>query len=682
MDSSQVFEVTVHTSPGPTCGTYSRLWLSLIGSQAETPPTSVTEANQYLLPGSACQVRVRARSALGRLVLIRLRLEAQAGFPDLNWHCRWVEVCRLTDGQVEEDRPRGKGVWPVDPEVEVFLCDRWLQSTDGDVELRSGKLCLLQDETEDKLKQHRVSQLQRQQKLIRWSKFVEGAPQCVDVQSLAELGPNLTFTHKSPGINLHYLKGFSSQADTWTSFTQLETFFAHNGKQNDTAGFVRAHWLDDWFFGYQCLNGCNPLLRQTRLLPPHLSVTSNMLRPFLPENTCLEEELEKGNVYLLDYEVLDGVPANVTNGKQTHLPAPLCLFHQNQQGELLPIAIQLQQTPGPQNPVFLPSDPGCDWLLAKILVRCADFQCHQLGSHYLRTHMLGELCCVATLRQLPEPHPLHQLLMPHVKTSLQINFQARTSLLAAGGVFDKEVGCGLTALPMMLSRAAARIRYRSLCVPDDLVDCGVDKLSQCYYAEDALRVWDVLHRFVDSWVNLCYHGDMDVEHDSELQNWMTEINTHGFPHGSGFPQCLLTKADLVKFVTMIIFSCSALHAAINFSQLDFALWMPDCPAFMWGPPPQTKGSLTEDDILSFLPDVKSTCRILMTLSLLSQPSTDYVPLCHYREAVFRNSTHHRLVEKVQAELEALSDDITESNRHRVLSYPYLCPAHIENSVAI
>ncbi len=72
-------------------------------------------------------------------------------------------------------------------------------------------------------------------------------------------------------------------------------------------------------------------------------------------------------------------------------------------------SLQLQQTPGPENPVFLPSDDGCDWLLAKMWVRSADFHCHQLASHYLRTHMLGELCCVATLRQLPERHPLHQV---------------------------------------------------------------------------------------------------------------------------------------------------------------------------------------------------------------------------------------------------------------------------------
>lgn len=51
--------------------------------------------------------------------------------------------------------------------------------------------------------------------------------------------------------------------------------------------------MDDWYFGHQSLNGCNPLLlRQTRLLPPNLSVTSDMLRPFLPEGSSLDEELQ------------------------------------------------------------------------------------------------------------------------------------------------------------------------------------------------------------------------------------------------------------------------------------------------------------------------------------------------------------------------------------------------------
>ncbi|KAF3705496.1 Arachidonate 15-lipoxygenase B [Channa argus] len=675
--SCQEFEVTVHTSPGPTCGTFNRLWLNLIGSEGETPPIVVNEDDRHLLSGSACSVRIRASGSLGHVVLVRLRLEAQTGFPDLNWHCTQVDVLRLAEEP---------GSGPEHPETQVFLCNRWLQTADGNVELRSEKLCLLRDETEEKLKQHRVRQLQHQQKLIRWHEFVDGAPQCVDLSSLSELGLNLSYTHKSPAFDLHPLKGFNARVEPWTSLKEFETFFVHIGHQNSTARFVKAHWMEDWYFGYQCLNGCNPLLlHQTRVLPPNLSVTSDMLRPFLPEGSSLEQELQKGSLYLLNYEVLDGIPANVINGKQSYICAPLCLLHLNQQGQLVPIAIQLQQTPGPQNPVFLPSDPCCDWLLAKIWVHSADFYCHQLASHYLKTHMLGELCCVATLRQLPEVHPLYQLLMPHVSTSLQINYRARTELLAANGVFDKSVGCGLQALPHLLSRATQRISYRSLCVPDDLSDRGVDKLPQSYYAQDAQRVWDALHRFVVSWVDLYYSGDIDVEQDSELQHWLTDLNTHGFTHSSdpsGFPQIFQTKAEVSKFVTMFIYCTSSLHAAVNFSQLDFALWMPNCPSSMLRPPPQVKAAVTEEDIMSFLPDVNSTCRVLITLALLSQPTVNFVPLCHYKEAIFRGAAHSQLVDKVQAELQAISHDIAERNSQLELPYTYLCPGGTENSVAI
>lgn len=59
-----------------------------------------------------------------------------------------------------------------------------------------------------------------------------------------------------------------------------------------------------------------------------------------------------------------------------------------------------------------------------------------------------------------------------------------------------------------------------------------------------------------------------------------------------------------------------------------------------------------------------------------------VPLCHYKEAIFRDSAHRRLVEEVQAQLKAISEDITERNSQLELPYPYLSPALIENSVAI
>ena len=41
---------------------------------------------------------------------------------------------------------------------------------------------------------------------------------------------------------------------------------------------------------------------------------------------------------------------------------------------MVPIAIQLKRIPGPDNPIFLPTDNWFDWILAKIYYRSADAQ--------------------------------------------------------------------------------------------------------------------------------------------------------------------------------------------------------------------------------------------------------------------------------------------------------------------
>ncbi|KAK2827188.1 hypothetical protein Q7C36_018114 [Tachysurus vachellii] len=661
--------VTIRTSLAPLSGSYNILWVSLIGSQCECPPVRPFTDDQCLLPGSSCTVLVKPDAEIGSVVLVRLRLEARPGFPNHDWHCLDVKLKMSSD----------------DTEVECFPCNRWITTADGDVELRSNKVCLLNSESLLILREHRARDLQNKQKHIRWRTFAEGGLRCIDMSNVEALGPNLIFTRQSPGNSVHYLKGFHDRIEPWRTMKELEMLLILSGKDNTVAKYVQAHWKEDAFFGYQCLNGCNPLIiRRIHCLPPNLAVTSQMIKDFLPEGSSLEQELERGTIFLLDYEVLDQISANVINGKQSYLAAPLCLLHYNQHGELKPIAIQLQKIAGPQNPVFLPSDSASDWLLAKIWVHNADFQVHQLLSHFLRTHLIGEVCCIAMLRKLPEIHPLHQLLMPHLKNSLQINIQARTSLLGPGGVFDKAVGCGLDALPLLLARGSARLHYTSLCVPDDLKDRGLDKLPNCYYAQDALRVWNALHRFVAAWVELYYHDDQEVQRDSELQNWIQEIHLEGFPRftHTGFPQTFQTKAELTKYITMVIFTSSAMHSAVNFSQLDFSLWMPNCPAAMLRPPPQVKGSVTEEDILTFLPDVNTTCRVLIVLFLLSQPSVDSVPLCQYREWYFSSGAPNKLVKMVQKDLRDIAHDIRKRNSKLELAYPYLQPDNIENSVAI
>uniref|UniRef100_A0A673M1I7 Lipoxygenase domain-containing protein n=1 Tax=Sinocyclocheilus rhinocerous TaxID=307959 RepID=A0A673M1I7_9TELE len=504
---------------------------------------------------------------VGIVVLLKLRLEAQPGFPDLDWHCGDVQVRRSSE----------------DPEVEVFPCHKWIRTADGNVELRNAKkvMCLKKKETLAILTNHRERDLPTKTTVYQVKPFLLiNGPHCVDMSSVTALGPNFSYIRQRyPVNNVHYIKSFIERRTSWSSLQELETFFLFNGRENTIAKYVQAHWQEDAFFGYQCLNGCNPLcIRQIHNLPPNLSVTSEMVRPFLPEDSSLEQEMEGRHVYLLDYEVLDQLPANTVNDKQTYLAAPLCLLHYSRQGELKPIAIQVKILNR-----FLLILFWLHWLLAKMWVRNSDFQVHQLLSHFLRTHLIGEVCCTAALRQLPEIHPLHQV---------ETKFSSK-------------------------NHAVLTLTTRLL-----LFSCGESS-----------------------------------------------------PEGQGVPQSFQTAAEMCKFVTMVIFSCSALHAAVNFSQVCSVInKLTEVPAAMSRPPSQTKGSVSEEDIFSFLPEVNSSCHVLSVLSLLSQPAIDFVPLC--------SGATVKLVEEVWRELKMIAKDIADRNSQLELPYTYLSPDHIENSVTI
>lgn len=59
------------------------------------------------------------------------------------------------------------------------------------------------------------------------------------------------------------------------------------------AEYVFEHWQEDAFFGYQFLNGLNPvLIRRCRYLPENFPVTDAMVAPVLGPGTSLQAELE------------------------------------------------------------------------------------------------------------------------------------------------------------------------------------------------------------------------------------------------------------------------------------------------------------------------------------------------------------------------------------------------------
>uniref|UniRef100_H2MRV6 Lipoxygenase domain-containing protein n=1 Tax=Oryzias latipes TaxID=8090 RepID=H2MRV6_ORYLA len=486
--------------------------------------------------------------------------------------------------------------------------------------------------------------------MLRWAVYKEGIPLCMEADTLKSLPPDDRYPYtRELEFNFTAVDGF------W------RTPFKNRFVLSD---YAMKHWREDAFFGYQFLNGVNPMMIQRcKTLPSKFPVPLDM--NFSKSQLTLRTEMMKGNIFLCDYNILDGVETNTINGRKQFLAAPLVLLHKNEDDEMMPIAIQLKQEPGEDNPIFFPTDSEYDWLLAKTYVKSADSNLHELNYHLLRTHLLAEVFAVSLQRNLPRVHPVYKLLIRHTRYTLQINVLARNS-----------------ELQKISSAFVGHLNYRSLCIPDDIIDRGLEDVPNFYYRDDGLKLWNIM--FVHGILSFYYKTDCMVQNDAELQNWIQEIFENGFLrcNETGIPQKFTTVAELVKFVTMVMFTCSAQHAAVNTGQYDLYGWMPNGPSTMQEPPPTHKGKADEASFLSTLPDVQTTVHILATVWLLSMQSSDARYLHDFVEEHFTEDFPKYKVTTFQRDLIKLSEDIKDRNENLKLPYTFLDPKLVENSVAI
>ncbi|XP_070845516.1 hydroperoxide isomerase ALOXE3-like [Chaetodon trifascialis] len=523
----------------------------------------------------------------------------------------------------------------------------------------------------------------------RWSCYDNGLPETMkaDIVSLpaevrfsASKATDMILTVSKALVELG-LQSFMFSQDHWSSFHQIHQLCQQT--RTPTSGLVEHLWREDWFFGYQFLNGANPtLIRRCTEIPPNMAVTEETVGASLGGGISLSQEVERGNVFVVDYRLLDGLTANTVNRKQNYLTAPLVLLHLNSKNQLLPIAIQLKQSPGETNPVFVPQDLEADWLTAKTFVRSAEFADHELRSHFLCTHVMSELVAMATFRNFPMVHPLYKLLVPHFRFTLEIDTLARQLLLADGGSLKEYTAVGGAATVEFLRRALASLTYHDLCLPNDITGRGLDSIPGYYYRDDGLRLWDIIHRYVGGVVCCYYHSDDDVIRDSELQSWINEIIVFGRlgDEKKGFPKSFTSPSELTYFVTMVIFNASAQHAAVNDSQLDFFGWMPNAPIGLQRPPPTCKGRCSEQSLLDAFPDMNSTVHGLATVYLLSKKPADFVPLGGSAEQHFTEGVPVEMAARFHSDLKRLSCDIRARNVGLKLPYVYLDPAAVEDSV--
>ncbi|MBI3231426.1 MAG: hypothetical protein HYZ45_15045, partial [Burkholderiales bacterium] len=188
----------------------------------------------------------------------------------------------------------------------------------------------------------------------------------------------------------------------------------------------------------------------------------------------------------------------------------------------------------------------------------------------------------------------------------------------------------------------------------------------------------------EAYVALYYVDEQAVEGDTELAAWCADLIGQGLLKGF---KPIESRAELVQVLTMIMFTASAQHAAVNFPQRTIMTYAPSVTGAGWNHAPNQIAGHTEHDWVSLMPPIDIAMDQLNILYLLG--SVYYRRLGEYKSnhfpylTWFRDKKVDEPLARFNAHLEEIEAQITKRNEEREPNpYPYLLPSQIPPSINI
>ncbi|WP_265444310.1 lipoxygenase family protein [Flexivirga meconopsidis] len=452
---------------------------------------------------------------------------------------------------------------------------------------------------------------------------------------------------------------------------------------------------DDAVFARLRVAGANPMViqRVTGALPTKFTLSDADYQQVMAGDS-LSAAIAERRLYLADYAPLGAMaPAHATYKALTgngYNSAPIALFAVPQGGgSLQAVAIQCGQDAGTTMVLRPKPDDSAHywgWQMAKTVVQTADFNHHEMIVHLARTHLVSEAFCVATHRHLAPTHPLNVLLSPHFEGDLFINELAALIIMAPNTFGDIILAAPISDLQQGAGQARLSWDFYGNMPHAEFAARGVDDttaLPDYPYRDDSLLVWDALRGWVTDYLRVYYASDADVTGDTELAAWANELIAVG--KVKGFRR-ITTRAQLIDVVTMVIFTASAQHAAVNYPQADLMTYAPFSAGMTSTPPPTSATGHTEADWIKQLPPVFAGLAQMYFLNLLG--GVFYRPLGDYRTNDFPYSpalTDPRIsspLSNFQSALRGVEQTIAGRNATRAEPYEYLLPSRIPTSTNI
>ncbi|KAF1882550.1 hypothetical protein Lal_00002728 [Lupinus albus] len=481
----------------------------------------------------------------------------------------------------------------------------------------------------------------------------------------------------------------------------------------------KSAWMTDQEFAREMLCGVNPHMicclqefpsrskLDSHVYGDHTSkITKEHLEPNL-EGLTVDEAIQNKRLFILDHHDPIMPYLSRINATSTKAYATRTILFLKEDGTLKPVAIELS-LPNPQgsqsgavSQVYLPADEGVEssiWLLAKAYVIVNDSCYHQLVSHWLNTHAVVEPFIIATNRHLSSLHPIYKLLYPHYRDTMNINALARQSLVNEGGIIEQTFLWGRYSMEMSAviykdwvfteQALPTDLIKRGMAIEDPASPHGIRLVIEDYpYAVDGLEIWNAIKTWVQDYVSLYYTSDDTLEKDTELQTWWKELVEvgHGDLKDKPWWPKMKTCKELVEACTIVIWTASALHAAVNFGQYPYGGFILNRPTLSRRFMPE-KGSAEYEELVkspqkAYLKTITPKFQTLIDLSvieILSRHASDELYLGQRDNANWTSDTRaleafknfgNKLAE-IEKKFSNTNNDEKLRNRYGPVNMPY------------
>lgn len=660
------YEIRVKTGDRIGAGTDATVEIVLLdGSGRQTKPAKLDNWFRNDFETNQLDVfTIKDATDIPEVTEIKIRRDQKGLFSD--WYVEKIEVLNLRSATAS-----------------VFPILRWIRP---DVDFYVGKYDTSLPQFDPRQDQRNAELIQKRT-LYEYEEKVPGLP--VQIKSVPD-DEQFSFSTKFDLLERKYslLAGKAVEmvfgSGSWDTLEDLTAVYSQMfGDPKEMAD-----WKSDEHFGWGRLNGVNPnLIRLCTEIPSKFGLAETSIKQCL-EGLTMSEAISKRRLFIVDLEILDGI----TCVEGYICPVPIALFFVNGVGKLIPVAIQLFQQKGPENPVFVPTDPPYTWLFAKMWYNVADSVYHQALTHLGFTHLIMEGICVATNRCLSPSHPMFKLLAPHFLYIIAINDRALKFLVSPGGWIDKTMAVGAAGILELTVKGSNAWRMNiEGNYPEFLKSRGLyckDKpvIPTFYQRDDSLALYEAINEYVTKYVRLYYDTPHKINDDVEIQRFGQELTKPKAEGGCGilgvpFENGKFSKADqLVDVFTSVIFTSSVVHAAANFPQYDAYGFPPNYPSKIKGVPPKNKDPLKEEDIVKCLIDKSTTLDTMVITKILSERSTN--ALGNFEVTYTYDPAAVNIVEEFRQKLKDISLKMHQRNEKLEQGYEYLYPEEIPNSISV